>query len=540
MTQIRKPVRPAALAGTAGLAGLALLATALTVPARAAIPARPDQIAFKPFAYQPPDAKAYRTVLKSGPVAYVAEDHELPLVSITMTIRGGSYLDPAGKEGLSDLAGYLLVRGGTQAMTAEQLEERLAFLAANLNSSIGDDRGTVSLNLLSKDLDEGLKLLRQVLTEPRFQEDRLALRKQQLLSDMKSRNDDSADIEARERGFLAWGEGYYTNRYDTKASVESITREDLLAFHKKWFTPRNFLVTAAGDFGKGVSRAEMVRKLDALFAGWPFKGEAAPGVPKPDHKMVPGLYIVDKDVNQGRVSILLPGISRDDPEYFPVIVMNDILGGGGFTSRITNRVRSDEGLAYSAGSGLVGGVWYPGLLRAGFQSKVRTCSYATEIVLEEMRKMKEAEVSDEELQTAKRSFVDTLSRRFITKAQTMAVFADEEFTGREKTDPGFYRNYAANVEKVTKADVKKAAARLLATDKATILAVGKMADLLNPDPKHPIKFPDLTGGKMTQLPLRDPFTMKPMPLAAPAAPAAAPAASAAPAAPAAAPASPAK
>jgi predicted Zn-dependent peptidase len=331
---------------------------------------------------------------------------------------------------------------------------------------------------------------------------------------MKSRNDDTADIEQRERGFLAFGDGYYANRYATKASLEAITREDLLAFHRKWVDPRNVIVTASGDFGKGVTREKMVAKLDALFAKWPYKGEAAPPVPKPAHAMAPGLYLVDKDVNQGRVTVMLPALQRDDPDYWAALVMNDILGGGGFTSRITNRVRSDEGLAYSAGSGLAGGVWYPGTFRASFQSKVRTCAYATEIVLEEMKKIREAEVTDEELQTSKSSFVDTLSRRFATKAQTLGVFADEEFTGRFAKEPEHYRGYAARIEKVTKADVQRVARRLLATDKVTVLAVGKKADLLNPDPKHPVRYADLTGGKVVDVPLRDPMTMKPMAAAA--------------------------
>jgi predicted Zn-dependent peptidase len=489
---------------------LALLGALLLAPSAQGIPPHPDKLTYPKFAYQPPSAKEVRTVLKSGPVAYVAEDRELPLVSITVTLRGGTYLSPAGKEGLAELAGYLLARGGTASKTAEQLEERLAFLAASLNASYGSDRGTVSLNLLAKDLDEGLAILREVLTAPRFQDDKLKLRKEQLLNDMKARNDDVGNVEQRERGFLAYGEGFYTNRYETKASLEGITRDDLVAFHRKWVDPRNVVVAAAGDFGKGVTRAQMIAKLDTLFAKWPYKGEAAPSVPKPAHTMTPGLYLVDKDVNQGRVAVLLPGLSRTDPDYWSAIVMNDILGGGGFTSRIMNRVRSDEGLAYGAGSSFTGGVWYPGRFSAGFASKSRTCAYATQIILEEMKRIREVDVTDEELQTAKSSFVDTLSRRFATKAQTLGVFVDEELTGRFATDPDFYRGFAARIEKVTKADVKRVAGNLLATDKVTVLAVGKKDDLLNPDPKHPVKFPELTAGKMTELPLRDPFTMQPM------------------------------
>ncbi|HEX7613689.1 MAG TPA: pitrilysin family protein [Thermoanaerobaculia bacterium] len=491
----------------------ALLSAPLASPGPAAgadaIPAKPDQLSFKPFSYTPPGAKDYRAVLKSGVVAYLAENHELPLVNIQIILRGGTYLDAPGKEGLAETAGYLLARGGTKNRKAEDLEERLAFLAAQLNSGYGEDRGTVSLNLLAKDLDEGLAILREVLTEPRFQEDKLNLRKDQLLADMKQRNDSSADIERRERSFLLYGDGYYLNRFDTKASVEGITREDLVAFHRKWVNPKNMLIAAAGDFKK----TEMAAKLDRLLANWPFNGESAPPVPKPPSAMTPGTFLVDKDVNQGRVSIMLPGLLRTDPDFFAAAVMNDILGGGGFTSRITNRVRSDEGLAYSAGSQLQPGVWYAGRFGAAFQSKVRTAAYASQIVIEEMTKFRDGDATDEEMETAKRSFIDTLPRRFSTPVQVAGLLADEEYTGRYAADPFYWAKYQANVEKVTKADVKRAARRLLKPEAVTLLVVGKRADLLNPDPKHPVKFADLTNGKLTDVPLRDPFTMKPMALA---------------------------
>ncbi len=505
----------------------AVLATAViaagSLAAADAIPARPEQIAARPLIWAPPTAQDHRVVLKkSSVVAYLAENHDLPLVNVQILLKGGTYLNPPGKEGLAEMTGWLLARGGTKKRKAEDLEERLAFLAALLNpertfgrpgggqaSGYFDDRGVVSLNLLSKDLDEGLAILREVLTEPAFQEDRLALRKEQVVAGLKQRNDSSASIENRERSVLLTGEDFYVNRWETKASIESLTRADLAAFHATWIAPRNMIVSAAGDFKK----AEMAAKLDALLANWPFKGEAAPPVPKPAHALSPGTFLVDKDVNQGRVSILLPGLARSDPDFVAASVMNDVLGGGGFTSRITNRVRSDEGLAYSAGSVLVGGVWYPGRFGAAFQSKVRTSAYASQIVLEEMKGLRDGGVTDEELETAKRSFVDTLPRRFATPVQVADALADEEFTGRYASDPLFWAAYQGKVEKVTKADVARVAKRLLRPESATILVVGRASDLLNPDPKHPVQFRELTGGKLVEVPLRDPLTMVPVPKA---------------------------
>lgn len=477
------------------------LVFAASFAAAQALPDNPEKLSYAPLVYTPPSAKDHRVVLKNGIVAYVIEDRALPLINVQAIVRAGAWLEPVGKEGLARLTGSQMRAGGTKSLTAEQFDEKADFLAAQIGSSMGDTQAGASLNCLADNLDDSLKLFIEMLREPRFQEDRLKLAKDQILQDMKKRNDESADIENREFSVLVYGEDHVSNRFSTDASINSITSADLKAFHDMYYYPANMILAVSGSFTK----AEMVKKLEDAFANWPSPKRVVGLIPPGIKSAAPGIYRISKDVNQGRVSVGMPSVLRTSPDVYALEVMNEILGGSGFTSRITKTVRSNEGLAYSAGSGIGFGTYFPGRFRASFQSKSSTVAYALQLVFEEIRKIRETSVTDEELVTIKNNIIQTFPSNFESKAQQAGTFAADEYT---KRDPLYWSTYRDRIQAVTAADVQRVAKQYLVPEKMITLVVGNQLEISKGDGKHDITLEKLAGGKITELSLRDPMTMK--------------------------------
>ncbi len=467
------------------------------------IPAHPRELKYPELKYNPPKKDQYRHVLSNGVVAILAEDHDLPLVNVSVLVRTGSYLQPKGKEGLASMTGSQMRAGGTSRMSAEQFDEEAAFLAAEISSGIGDTQGTANLNCLSKDLDRGLDLFFDMLKNPGFQQDRINLYKSQALQGMERRNDDTASIQSREWTRLVRGDSHFTTAWSTKASIESITREDLVAFHQKYYHPGNFILSVSGDFNS----KEMLTKLEKPLAGWPESKEKVPPVPKPLQVLVPGVYVINKpDVNQGRVSMGHLGTMRDHPDFYALSLMNDILGGSNFASRLMTRVRSDEGLAYDVGSDFGFGVYYDGVFQAAYQSKSATVAQAAAIVKEEVEKLRSQKVKPDELESAITYRVEVFPRYFATAPAIAGTFANDEYTHRPA---GFWESYRERIRAVTADDVLRVAQKYLHPDQLLVLAVGNVDDMLKGSPDKPeYALKKLAkNGEVQRIPLPDPLTM---------------------------------
>jgi predicted Zn-dependent peptidase len=483
-----------------------LLALAAAPAMTAAAPAdkivdHPEELQYDKLDYKPPKPGDYRHKLKSGATAYVAEHHEVPTFQLTIHVRTGSMYEPVEKAGVADMTAHLMRNGGVEGMTAAEFDEQLALLAAEMSVNIGPSKGTISLFCLAKDADAALALLKKMLRSPAFDQKALDRYRTDVLSELEQRNASTRSIEGREWNFLMYGDHPSTTRFRrTEASVESIRREDLIAFHEKYFFPGNFILAASGD----LETKEILAKLEILLSDWPGRELKLPAIPDEIPAVEPGVYMVAKeDVNQSRIRLGHIGVKRDIPDQYALMVMNDILGGGGFTSRIVRRVRSDEGLAYTAGSSFSRPVLYPGTFQSYFQTKHATAAFGTRLITTEIERIRTEKCDAETVENSKASFIGNVVNPFSSRDRMVNTFADDDYTGRPDD---YWQKYTKNIEAVTPEAVLAAAKKYLHPGKLVFLVVGDPEAVEKGSDKQPDHYSDF--GPVTILPMRDPMTLE--------------------------------
>ena len=475
-----------------------------------AIAAHPNDLKYPELKFKVPDAKDYRYELSNGIPVFIAEDHALPLVDVSVTLRIGSFLeqtDEGLKQGVAAFTGTLMRQAGAGGRSAEEFDEAVDFLGTTMGSFTGGTQGGASMNSTTMVLGDSLDLFFDMLRNPAFEQERLDIRKDEMVENMKQRNDDAQDIAAREWNWLMRGEEHFSSRASTAADVVAISRDDLVAFHKKYWTPASMMIAISGD----VKPEEILKELEARFEGWEAVQVDLPWPPPaPAHKPKPGVYHVEKDIPQGRVRIGHLGVQRTDwadPDLFALQVMNDVLGGGGFTSRLVKRIRSDEGLAYSAGSRFGIGDYWPGVFMMLYQSKSETVAYAAQIAKAEMKRIMDEPISQSELDTAKASFIETFPGQFDSAQAIAGTFLSDEYVGRPAD---YWKKYQERMGAVTVADIQRVARKYLDPEKLVFLIVGKWDEIEPGDADGRASMKEFFDGKSIELPLRDPLTLKPM------------------------------
>ena len=492
----RTATRPALL-----LVSSLVLCLAAPAIAEDDLPKRPEDLTFAPLQFTAPKAKDYRTTLSDGTAVYLAPSKEFPLINLSMTFKGGGFLDPADAVGLAGMTAAMVRAGGTATVKPADLDEKFDFLAARAGVGARGNTVTASLNALRSNFDEAFALFMDMLRNPGFDADRLAVQKGEALEGMKQRNDNAESIQAREWAAIVNGPDHPDARQMTAASLDAITVDAMRSMHARIMHPGNVIIAVSGDFDP----TAMLATLEKAFAGWP-KGDPVPDPPAPPVDLAPGVRYVQKDIPQGRVAIGLRTLERDDPDYIPMLVMNDILGGGGFSSRIMQSVRSNEGLAYSAGSRLDPNPWYPGMFQASFQSKSPTVVRAIKLIDDEFRRIRSEPVSEAELATSKASFIETFPGNFSSKDRMLEIFVGDEWTNRPE---GYWDSFREKIQSVTPDDITRVANKYLDPSRMAVLVVGNWADIYgNAGDNANELFP--ADKPATEIPLKDPLTLKPM------------------------------
>lgn len=472
------------------------------------IPAHPREIEFEPLEFMPPSADEFRFELSNGIPVYMASSNEFPLVQVRFSFKGGGYLEPSDKAGLSAMTGQMVRTGGSSIMGPSELDEEFDFLAANVTVGVGATSASARVDTLTSNLDRTFELFMDMLLNPRFDQGRLETLRGQALEGLKARDDNGLSIALREFNYLMWGEEHHESRQPTRESLKSITPDDLRAFHKEIFHPGNLMIAVTGDFDE----QEMLVFLEEQLSGWESKPEA-PDAPAPTHTFEPGVYFYEKEQPQVQVLVGHRSLTRDDPNAIEADVMNQILGGSGFTSRITNSVRTREGLAYTAGSFMQTRVEYPGIFASYFFTKTPTTALATRLVFDELDRIQMEPVTTDELETIQNNLIETFPRNFESKGAMLGIFMNDERTERPE---GYWQSYRDKVRAVTPEMVQEAANGYLHPEDAVILVVGPWEEIKRgnadseADPSRVATMDEFFNGNATQIPTRDPESLEPI------------------------------
>jgi zinc protease len=453
---------------THALAAAALLA--LAAPSFAQVKDIND-LKFAPLHKIAP-AQPKRVQLKNGMVIFLVEDHELPLINGSATIRGGGRDISRDKAGLIGIYSASWRTGGTESNTGDQLDDMLESRAARLETTADADSSAVRMDVLKGDFDTVFPLFVELLRKPAFRQEKIELAKTQARSSISRRNDDPGAITSRETSKLAYGESAYTAQPEY-ATINALTRDDLVAFHDRFVHPNNIILGFVGDF----DTATMENKLRAAFESWA-PGPKAPVAPPIGSQAKPGIYFVSKDdVNQTNLRIFSQGAPlRSDPDYYALNVMNTILSGA-FSGRLMNHIRTQQGLAYGVSGGVSMNWDYPGVIAAGMATKSGSTVQAIQSLRNEMSDLVSKPFTDEELKQAK----DALLNAFVFTQDSPAKALNQrvllEFYGYPAD---YYTRYPAMVEKVTSADVARVAKKYVRPDQMAVLVVGNEKEFDKP------------------------------------------------------------
>jgi predicted Zn-dependent peptidase len=411
-----------------------------------------------------PEYRVQTLTLDNGVRLFLLEDHELPLIDMRVTIRSGAIQVPEGKEGLARIAADAMRSGGSEKYPDQELNALLENRAANMGFSFSLDSGSAHLNCLKEDFPRLLPVFVDVLQNPRFPKDKIALAKQQLRTSISRRNDEQRDIALRKYRKLIYGSDSVYARVPQYDTVEAIRRQDLVAFQEQAVRTRNLYVSLVGDF----DAERMEDRLRQAFSGVK-EGRSELEFPRVDYRYERSLYLVDKpDVNQTYVLMGHIGGLRQNPDYAELQVLNEVLSGG-FSGRLFQEIRTKRGLAYSVFGRYGSNVDYPGMFFVGLKTKSGTTLEAVRAVRKELEAIRGRGLAAEEVRRARERFVNSLVFHYDTPGKVLRRRMHYAYKGMDRDS---FKGLIQEVQSVDREDVERVAREYLHPGKMKILLVG--------------------------------------------------------------------
>ena len=436
----------------------------------ASIPQSYKDIAFPEFQYTAPYPGDYRIAITDSITLYAVRDTAIPLIDLTFYFSENAFPKDRKEVATLQLLSSLYSKGGTEKLTPAQVDDSLEFLSARVSGSIGSTKSIINLNCLSRDLPKVLPLLAEIFNNPRLDASRLELQRNTAIQNYKHRYDQPRAQTSALSAKVLYKEHPKLWKADS-ANLAKVKRADLLAVKDEFFVPRRVVIAAAGDFNTD----SLKNALEGLFANWKKGKPARPQFPTLEFNEHKGIFVSEKDISQANIIMAAPFVKRPHPDYYQAAVASYILGGSSFSSRLTTKVRTQMGLAYSIYSFAQSDYEDTGIVGIALQTKLESAKTALQLIREECLKLSTEGPTAEELDFAKKALIESMPGMFENAEATANTFAASELNGRSLEH---YREYPEKIRAVTLEQVRAMAARYFNPDSFKVSVVGANSKML--------------------------------------------------------------
>jgi zinc protease len=404
-----------------------------------------------------------RKVLDNGLTLLIVERHNLPVVKVNLGINAGNLHEPEEKAGLANLTASLLAEG-TKNRTSQQISEEIEFVGGSVGASGGDDYVNASFSVLKKDVGLGFELLADIILNPVFPEDELNKKRERIKAGLKSQEEDPGFVASKNFKKAVFGLHPYGRLLTgTAETLDRISRDDIRNFHSKYYSANNSVMAVVGD----ITAEEVEKLIEQYFGPWKKSDQETPVMPLINELKEKKTLTIDKELTQATIIMGHIGVNRGHPDYYKLSVMNYILGGGGFASRLMQNIREDKGLVYSIYSYFAADR-FGGHFQVTLQTKNKSANLAIEEILKEIDRIRSAPVSDMELSDAKSFLTGSFPMRIETSSRIARFLVAVEYYG---LGADYIDNYPGFINGISKDDILNAAKKYLHPENFILVVV---------------------------------------------------------------------